>query len=178
MKFRCPTAKLIGTGIIRDYELQFKGYPQSAFATIGKKQGAIVPVGVWEIQPKDEFSLDRYEGFPSHYFKKMIPVDMKEGGRVNGMVYVMNLKMDYGQPSTRYLEIVSRGYMDCGLDLRILQKALEESSKQYYGHTIERMAQDFVRELEKGAQEDELEEDFGDEEEYEQTSMGLGDFTQ
>lgn len=54
MKQRCPTAKLYGTGMLEDYELQFKGYPDSAFATIAPKEGASVPVAVWEIQPKDE----------------------------------------------------------------------------------------------------------------------------
>lgn len=48
MKYRCPTAKLYGTGTIKDYELQFKGHPESAFATIAPKEGASVPVAVWE----------------------------------------------------------------------------------------------------------------------------------
>ena len=39
MKYRCPTAKLVGTGVINDYELQFKGFPTGAFATIGQKPG-------------------------------------------------------------------------------------------------------------------------------------------
>lgn len=27
MNYRCPTAKLYGTGVIENYELQFKGMP-------------------------------------------------------------------------------------------------------------------------------------------------------
>lgn len=76
MKHRCPTAKLYGTGEIKDYELQFKGHPDSAFATIAPKEGASVPVAVWEIHPRDEMSLDRYEGYPSHYFKQDVPVQL------------------------------------------------------------------------------------------------------
>ena len=34
MKHRCPTAKLYGIGTVYGYELQFKGSPASAFATI------------------------------------------------------------------------------------------------------------------------------------------------
>ena len=37
MKYRCPGAKLYGTGEISGYELQFKGQPHSAFATIAPK---------------------------------------------------------------------------------------------------------------------------------------------
>ena len=64
MKQRCPTAKLCGTGTVANYQLQFKGRPQSAFATISPKEGSSVPVAVWELQPRDERALDRYEGLP------------------------------------------------------------------------------------------------------------------
>ena len=46
MKYRCPGAKLYGTGEIENYELQFKGHSDSAFATIAPKEGASVPVAV------------------------------------------------------------------------------------------------------------------------------------
>ena len=44
MKHRCPTAKLYGIGTVYGYELQFKGSPASAFATIMPKEGTSVPV--------------------------------------------------------------------------------------------------------------------------------------
>ena len=34
MKYRCPTAKLVGKGIVENYELQFKGMPHCSYATI------------------------------------------------------------------------------------------------------------------------------------------------
>lgn len=40
MKYRCPTAKYVGAGELQGYELQFKGRERSAFATIGRKDGA------------------------------------------------------------------------------------------------------------------------------------------
>ncbi|MCL2213487.1 MAG: gamma-glutamylcyclotransferase, partial [Oscillospiraceae bacterium] len=42
MAMRCPTARLVGTGVVEDYELQFKGHPESAFATISEKTGESV----------------------------------------------------------------------------------------------------------------------------------------
>ena len=74
MKYRCPTAKLSGTGVIENYELQFKGMPHCAYATIAPCEGKSVPVALWELQPRDEKLLDRYEGYPSHYFKEDLPV--------------------------------------------------------------------------------------------------------
>lgn len=131
MQHRCPTAKLYGTGIVSDYELQFKGQPNCAFATIAPKEGAEVPVAVWEIQPQDERSLDRYEGYPSHYFKQNVPVQL-DGEEVNAMVYIMNLKMNFGLPSPYYYGTVYEGYNDCGLDTDVLDKAVMESAGQFY----------------------------------------------
>lgn len=131
MKHRCPTAKLYGTGEIKNYELQFKGHPGSAFATIAPKEDASVPVAVWEIQARDEMSLDRYEGYPSHYFKQNIPVQL-DGEEVNAMVYIMNLKMGFGLPSPYYYQTVHEGYNDCGLNTDVLDTAVKESSTRFY----------------------------------------------
>lgn len=131
MKYRCPGAKLYGTGVIDNYELQFKGQPHSAFATISPKEGASVPVAVWEISERNEQALDRYEGYPSHYFKQNVPVQL-DGEEVNAMVYIMNLKMGFGLPSPYYYQTVYEGYNDCELDTDVLDKAVMESSVQFY----------------------------------------------
>lgn len=131
MKYRCPGAKLYGTGEIKNYELQFKGHSDSAFATIVPKEGASVPVAVWEISKQNEQALDRYEGYPSHYFKQDVPVQL-DGKEVEAMVYIMNLKMNFGLPSPYYYGTVYEGYNDCGLDTDVLDKAVLESTAQYY----------------------------------------------
>lgn len=135
MKHRCPTAKLCGIGTVEGYELQFKGRPQGAYATIAPKEGASVPVAVWELRPWDERSLDVYEGFPNHYFKQDIPVRM-DGKEVVGMAYIMNLQMGYGLPSRSYYQTVLDGYEDCGLDASVLEQAVVESAKQYFAEGI------------------------------------------
>ncbi len=134
MKHRCPTAKLYGTGAIDGYELQFKGTPDSAFATIAPKEGASVPVAVWEITPQDERALDRYEGYPSHYFKKTVPISL-DGEEVNAMVYIMDLKMKFGMPSPYYYATVLEGYCDCELDADVLDQAVKDGAQRYY-HSV------------------------------------------
>ena len=131
MKYRCPTAKLYGTGKIENYELQFKGQPYGAFATIAPKEGSEVPVAVWEIQPQDERSLDHYEGYPSHYFKQNIPVQL-DGEEVDAMVYIMNLKMKFGMPSPYYYQTVLEGYHNCELDTVFLNNAVKNSVQKYF----------------------------------------------
>lgn len=162
MQHRCPTAKLYGTGIVSDYELQFKGQPNCAFATIAPKEGSEVPVAVWEIQPQDERSLDRYEGYPSHYFKQNIPVQL-DGEEVNAMVYIMNLKMKFGLPSPYYYQTVLEGYHDCGLDTEVLDQAVRNSTQNFYKDYSQKSQQQTLFDLHESEYED---EDFNGEEEY------------
>ena len=130
-RFRCPTAKFVGTGIIEGYELQFKGALHGACATIAPKEGAAVPVGIWTIQKPDEKRLDLYEGYHEHghsfYDKEQIAVKMDDGSTITGMVYIMDPRMDFGNPSAGYYDIVHRGYEDCGLDTAVLNRAVSDS---------------------------------------------------
>lgn len=77
------------------------------FATIAPCIGKSVPVALWELQPRDEKLLDRYEGYPSHYFKQELPVKLNNGSEITAMVYIMNLKQQFGLPSANYYDTVS-----------------------------------------------------------------------
>lgn len=123
---RCPTSELWRTGYIEGYELNFKKMPmgRAAFATIDKKKGARVPVGVFRINRFDEKMLDLYEGYPRHYRKKMVSVALDGGGSIEAMVYIMNPSAKPGTPSRSYLDTIVRGYEDCGLDYEALDEAL------------------------------------------------------
>lgn len=131
MKYRCPDAKLYRTGTLTGYELQFKGQPHGAFATITPRAGGSVPVALWEISKRDELALDRYEGYPSHYFKRDVTVQTG-GEEVTAMVYIMNQRMGFGLPSPHYYDVVRQGYQDCGLDAEALEDALLQSTAQFY----------------------------------------------
>ncbi len=140
MKYRCPGSKLYGTGQVNCYELQFKGQPHGAFATISPKEGASVPVAVWEISQKNEQALDHYEGYPYQYFKQDVPVQL-DGEEISAMVYIMNLKMEFGLPSPYYYQTVLEGYHDCGLDTDALEKAVKDSAQKFYREYGERSQQ-------------------------------------
>lgn len=130
MAMRCPTAKIVSTGILKNYELQFKGSPTSAFATIKPSKGLTVPVIVWELQRKDEQVLDLYEGYPSHYYKQNITVNMGNT-EVTAMVYIMGHKNDFGIPSHRYYNTLLEGYDKAGFDVNILNDAVDKSIAEY-----------------------------------------------
>lgn len=127
MRRRCPDAELVGAGIVKGYELLFKGSGSGSYATIEKKARDKVPVIVWRISALDEEALDRYEGFPTFYYKTQLPVMMQDGTEIKGMVYIMHEDRALGFPSRRYARVLYEAYVNFGWDCIILNKALKKS---------------------------------------------------
>lgn len=127
MAFRCPMAKLRGVSEVEGYRLIFKGSKSGAYATIEKAKGQKVPVVLWEIEPTDEHNLDRYEGFPSFYYKEWMDITLN-GEKVQGMVYMMDQDRQLDQPSYHYYKTLEDAYERFDFDKAILEKALEDSS--------------------------------------------------
>ena len=123
---RCPDAAIIGTTILKDYQLMFRGGRQSGVATIEMKQGASVPVLLWQITETCERALDRYEGFPHLYRKKDLMVNI-DGDEVVAMAYVMNAGPPLAMPNAYYYSTILDGYHDCGFDKAVLKQAVTES---------------------------------------------------
>lgn len=118
MQYRCPNSKPIGTAMLQDYELDFRGV-----ATIVPKKGAAVPVLLWEIPPQDEKSLDRYEGFPHLYRKEEYEIDLN-GQKVTGMAYVMNAGQ-IAAPNIHYYCTIAQGYHENHLNMEYLNSAVD-----------------------------------------------------
>lgn len=133
MALRCPTAKAIGTAIIKDYELLFKGSKTGAYLTIEPKVGAEVPVAVWSVESADEQRLDVYEGYPTFYYKTELdlPVRYFSGKSVvrKAFVYIMREERPLGLPSGSYVRTCLEGYRNFGFDESVLLSALENSRK-------------------------------------------------
>jgi hypothetical protein len=130
MAIRCPTAHIIGTGKLKDWKLKFRGSKTGSYATIEKCNGSAVPVAVWSIGQRDEFSLDIYEGYPNFYYKSKIPVTMDNGKTHNAMVYIMNKEAEPGAPSLRYIRTIETGYRKNYLDLSYLIDALQDNYQE------------------------------------------------
>ena len=133
MARRCPTANVYGKGMLKGYQLLFKGASQNAYATIKTCQNGKVPVLVWELQQEDEKALDYYEGFPRFYYKENVVVKLESGEHIMAMVYIMTDKMKdrihLNFPSRRYVDIVTAGYLEAGFDTAFIEDALEVSKK-------------------------------------------------
>lgn len=120
---RCNDAKLVGSLLLLDYELEMKKYKSNnSYATISKKEGSSVPVVIFEISNEDEKNLDIYEGIDRGlYFKEIVEVELNNK-TIQTMVYIMNLDAIKGIPSDEYIQIIKDGYIEHGFDFaEILQ---------------------------------------------------------
>jgi len=117
MANRCPTAKVVGASMLKDWRLLFRGAHAGAVATVEPFMTS-----------SDEAALDRYEGWPFLYRKETVKV--KLGGKnVKAMMYVMNEGRPLGQPSCYYYTTILEGYKDAGFDLDILRQATIDSKE-------------------------------------------------
>lgn len=142
MRWRCPTATILGTATLKDWELLFRGSRTGSYLTIGEKEGGTVPVVVWEVTPEDEAALDRYEGYPRFYYKKELKLRCKgirtgKWRTVNAFVYIMHEDRPFGVPSETYMETCEEGYDTFYFDKRILHDAEKRSAMQVIDRRIE-----------------------------------------
>jgi gamma-glutamylcyclotransferase (GGCT)/AIG2-like uncharacterized protein YtfP len=126
MADRCPTARVIGSGEMKDWRLLFRGSRAGAVATVEPEKGSSVPVLLWEITSADEAALDRYEGWPFLYRKETVTVKIN-GRTIKAMVYIMNEGRPLGQPGCYYYSVILEGYKEAGFDMDILRRAATES---------------------------------------------------
>tara|TARA_B100000287_G_scaffold351599_1_gene340790 strand:- start:312 stop:713 length:402 start_codon:yes stop_codon:yes gene_type:complete len=117
MKRRCKDSVFIKKINLRNFRLTFRSKYRAA--DIEPKKSSIVPGGLFEISRSDEKKLDIYEDFPNLYKKYYFNY---YGKKV--MTYTMVKKTTFTFPTERYLNIVKKGYKDCNLDKRFLNKAL------------------------------------------------------
>ena len=129
MSVRCPEAKIAGMAALEGWKLVFRTH-----ATIEPVEGRVVPVLIWEISERDEWNLDRYEGFPSYYRKENMAVTMTDlDGRnpqeITAMVYLMNDGHPIRLPWQDYYDVLAEGYGRFGFNPYQLELALQEAKE-------------------------------------------------
>ncbi|MCL1877762.1 MAG: gamma-glutamylcyclotransferase [Defluviitaleaceae bacterium] len=123
MRHRCPYATIIGNAELTGYQLLFRGHAGGAVATVEPKEGGTVPILLWEITPRDEEELDRYEGWPRFYRKETVTVSYN-GKLVDVMAYIMNDGYPLGKPGKQYFNAITEGYLTAGIDTATLNEAV------------------------------------------------------
>ena len=130
MAHRCPNSKIVSKEMLKGYELEFRGV-----ATIVPNDKSEVPILIWEIDGRDEHSLDRYEGFPNLYRKELFEIEV-DVEKKECMAYLMN-KGQISPPTSYYYNVINQGYEANGMDTSYLRAALERSVCEQYFDEIQ-----------------------------------------
>lgn len=109
MTTRCPSTKLIGTAILPSYRwvISRRGYANVVPSTLDECYGSI-----YAINREDEAKLDRYEGVPISYQKKMLEVKMLDDGRLLETLVYIDLSTAEGVTKTEYVGRINNGLND------------------------------------------------------------------
>lgn len=134
MRRRCPHATILGTANLKGWELLFKGSKTGSYLTIEENENGTVPVAIWEVTESDEAALDRYEGFPSFYYKKEIRLQyrgIRTGRRrtVTAFAYIMHEERPIGVPADFYMRTCLDGYDTFRFDRNVLIGAYEKCER-------------------------------------------------
>ena len=119
MRRRCKDSIFLKKINLNGFKLTFRSKYRAA--DIEKKRNSVVQGALFEISKSDEKKLDVYEDFPILYKKYYFNHYNK---RV--MTYIMINKTPFRYPTSRYLNVIKRGYKDCKLNKKYLKKALIE----------------------------------------------------
>ena len=128
MKNKCFNPKIVGTTLLENHRLLYKGTDDnSAYLTIEEQEGYSVPLSVYEVSIFDMISLSKNEGEAGFYTKKELPITIQKGEKqtnVGAFTYVMNKEVECHIPSKEYVRTCLEGYEDFGFDKTILHRAL------------------------------------------------------
>jgi gamma-glutamylcyclotransferase len=126
MANRCPAAKPFAPLYLDNGALVFRG-----IADVVTREGSQIAGGLWQITPACERALDTYEGVAGKLYSKEY-LTLRIGKKtVKCLYYKMVRKgsspLGVSPPWEGYLNGIIQGYKDFGLDLTLLNAALEHS---------------------------------------------------
>jgi gamma-glutamylcyclotransferase (GGCT)/AIG2-like uncharacterized protein YtfP len=115
MKSRQASFTKIQRGILKDWKLVFNKInsrlKDAGFANIVPENNSFVEGAIYEVNETTLDVLDRYEGSPREYHKKIIPVETSNNKSLNCIVYIANHSKTNNslKPEKNYLEHLLKG---------------------------------------------------------------------
>jgi gamma-glutamylcyclotransferase (GGCT)/AIG2-like uncharacterized protein YtfP len=125
MTDRCPTSVVAGRATLPAHRLIFAARAagrHDAFASVAPDPGASVPGLLYHCSLEDLASLDRFEGCPVSYRRRVLIVVDDNDCQVPAQVYVKPTTSPSGRPSAAYLTIIHDAYLRLGFDDSRLQE--------------------------------------------------------
>ncbi|KAK0463914.1 Butirosin biosynthesis, BtrG-like protein [Desarmillaria tabescens] len=115
MNLRCPENNFLGVGLLKEWRwiINGRGYAN----IVPSKTGDDVYGLLYKINGVDEKVLDLYEGIPTSYQKKILPVmilgtDNKDNTMINCLVYVDTERVLDSIPKDEYIGRMNKGITD------------------------------------------------------------------
>ena len=128
MDIRCPGNKPLCRAVLKNYRLMFKSVADIEEAVNHSVHGAL-----YEITKEHLRSLDRFEGYPSLYIRKTVPVITEDGREIKAVIYQMNNRNSYSTPYRGYLNIILSGCRQWQLPQRYIQYIVTRATKPDFG---------------------------------------------
>lgn len=130
MSYRCRKAIPIGSTVLTNYRLVYKGSADGyAYLTIEPSKDSLVPVGIFNISFFDELRLNKYEGYPELYYKEHFPINIGNK-EAKALIYIMKDNFDYHLPNDQYIDTCMMGYDYFGFDKKVLEDAFDYTKRK------------------------------------------------
>ena len=130
MSYRCKKAIPIGSTVLTNYRLVYKGSADGyAYLTIEPSKDSLVPVGIFNISFFDELRLNKYEGYPELYYKEHFPINIGNK-EAKALIYIMKDNFDYHLPNDQYIDTCMMGYDYFGFDKKVLEDAFDYTKRK------------------------------------------------
>lgn len=131
---RCPGASFVAPARLYSHKLAFAGYSlnwKGAVATARRvpSETTYLLGLVWEIPKTDLHRLDRFEGYPVVYDRRLLSVIVPSGRSVQAYVYKQTghtARRDRPQPSHEYLGRILDAYTEYGWNPKPIVEALAQ----------------------------------------------------
>jgi len=104
MEFRCPGYKKVEAALLHNYKLVFRGV-----ADVVPSEGNTVMGAVYLLTEEHFQALDRFEGYPNLYIRKVVEVETLSGRKIKAIIYLMRQKRKPQPPSGYYLDTIITG---------------------------------------------------------------------
>lgn len=118
MRRRCPSCAPAGPATLDGWRLAFGGHSRTwggPVATLVKDAAERVDGLLYGIAPEELAVLDRFEGHPFCYRRKLLVITDDGGRRRRAHVYVLPVAEE-AQPAPDYLGVLRRAYKRLGFD--------------------------------------------------------------
>ncbi|MDP8238614.1 MAG: gamma-glutamylcyclotransferase family protein [Candidatus Hatepunaea meridiana] len=128
MELRCPGYIPVRRAVLHNYRLMFK-----SVADIEPAANHIVHGALYEITQEHLRSLDRFEGYPRLYTRKILPVLTDEDKEFQAIVYLMNNCRQYSSPHRGYLDIILSGCRQWQLPQEYIRYIITRANNPNFG---------------------------------------------